>query len=171
MLDSLKRSELPENRLPVYLGIDPGKAGGMVMLTIGGNFVGGLSFGNSTDHQIGDWVRENHGRIRIAALEKVGGFIQGNPAPGSAMFNFGQSYGFIRGLLVAFGIPFLEPRPQVWQKRLAIPPKKDKTAAQHKKVLQGKAHERWPGSASKITQALSDAVLIAEWLRLEERVN
>ena len=55
-----------------------------------------------------------------AYMEEVGGFIKGNPAPGSAMFTFGRGFGQLEGFLIAIGIPFELVRPQKWQKALGI---------------------------------------------------
>ena len=58
-------------------------------------------------------------------LELVGGFIGGNPAPGSAMFNFGMNFGIIKGAVQAFGMQLNLVRPQAWQKALSLGSKKD----------------------------------------------
>lgn len=154
-----------------YLGIDPGRAGGMVLLRTAGG-AGGIyeafKFEGATDHEIADWLRERRPKVVRAALEKVGGYVGGGGQPGSAMFSFGRSYGLIQGLLTGLMIPFVEVTPQVWQKRLSIPPKKGKEKTEHKKVLQANAHKRWPARIKLITLAVADASLIAEWLRLEE---
>ena len=147
------------------LGIDPGVSGGMALISSMGTFDEGIAFGNSTDHQIAEWLRIRLGFIHKAAIEKVNAM----PRQGVvSMFTFGNSCGFLRGLLVAFQIPFVEVRPQVWQKALRIPPKGSKTTTQHKKLLQAKAHQRWPKHCEEITKAVADASLIAEWLRLQE---
>jgi hypothetical protein len=47
-----------------------------------------------------------------------------NVASGHTMFTFGRSYGFLRGCLVSLKIPFDEVTPVIWQRSLAIPPRK-----------------------------------------------
>lgn len=53
----------------------------------------------------------------VAAVEKVGAM----PHQGvTSMFNFGQSYGFIQGVLTAFGIPYQLVPPNVWKKNYSL---------------------------------------------------
>ncbi len=154
-----------------YMGIDPGLKGGVVILSSSDGIADTLRFEKATNHEIAEWVAKavavcNGGYQLKAALEKVGVM----PAQGiSSAFTFGTSYGFLKGLLTAFKIPYIDVTPQAWQKRLAIPKRakeEDKTA--FKKRLQVKAHQLWPKSIGQLTLATADAALIAEYLRLEE---
>ena len=51
----------------------------------------------------------------VCVLEQVSGFA-GKAQPGSAMFRFGENFGFIKGAVQALGIKLELVRPQVWQK-------------------------------------------------------
>lgn len=91
-------------------------------------------------------------------LEQVGGYI-GKPQPGSAMFNFGNGYGFIRGLLSANRIKTVLVRPQTWQK--GIPGLQGVKGADRKRAMKEHASRLYPNS--KITLKTADALLIADY--------
>jgi hypothetical protein len=158
---------IPKNPGLYYLGIDPGLSGGMAVVTAHGPLLATFPFAKATNHEIAETLEEWSRRYRPrAVLEKVGAM----PGQGvCAMFTFGVSYGFLQGLLTAFQIPFIDVRPQKWQQRLSISPrKKTEGKPEFKKRLQAKAHQRWPSRIKELTLATSDAALIAEYLRLEE---
>lgn len=96
-----------------------------------------------------------------AAVEQVGGFVKGNPATGSSMFNFGNNAGFIEGVLMAYEIPFEFVRPQRWQKEMHC--SSGEKGAEHKRKLKEQAQRLFP--KIKATLKNADALLIAEWLR------
>lgn len=75
----------------------------------------------------------------------------------ASSFKFGQSYGFLRGLLIGHGIPFEEVTPQKWQKEMGCLTKGDKN------VSKAKAQQLFP--REKIVHANADALLIAEYGR------
>lgn len=151
-----------------YVGIDPGASGAVSVLCPAGPTLFPLA--DLTDLEV--WsildslgvARSADDRHAFAVIERVGGFIKGNPAPGSAMFKFGCGYGKLLMALTAAGIPFEEATPQAWQKGLAIPPrgkKEDKGA--FKRRLKQKAEQLFPNE--RVTLATCDALLIAEWCR------
>lgn len=112
------------------------------------------------------------------AIEKVGGYVAGNPAPGSAMFNFGEGYGSLKmAALATTGSSPQEVRPQDWQKGLGIETRRAEgrgkkrkhveTKAQFKKRLRLLAAEMFP--SVKVTASVADALLIAEFVRRSAR--
>jgi crossover junction endodeoxyribonuclease RuvC len=141
------------------LGIDPGQKGGIALVNYAGAIIQHFKFVNRTEHEIGEFVRQScadNWPIR-AAVEKV----HSMPKQGvSSSFKFGMGYGFVRGLLVAHQIPFVEVTPQAWQKALGCLTKGDKS------VSRRAAHRRWPTFASMIDDHIADSLLIAEWLRV-----
>jgi hypothetical protein len=155
-------------REPVYIGIDPGASGGLAALSP--TFVLNYDPMPETERDIFDWLHAlGESAVihpRFAVIEKVGGFIKGNPAPGSAMFKFGVGYGGLRMALIACGIPFEEVTPQKWQKALGVTPRDNngnESKSSHKNRLKAKAQQLFPGE--KITLAVCDALLIAEYCR------
>lgn len=100
----------------------------------------------------------------ICYIEKVHSF----PGQGVASsFKFGQGYGFLRGCLIALRIPFRDITPQKWQKEF-IPVKKKESKTDHKNRLKGAAQQLFPNI--KVTLALADSLLIAEYGYRNERI-
>lgn len=105
------------------------------------------------------WGRIVDGGVRsertvFAVIERV----HSMPKQGVASsFKFGRSYGFLRGCLIASGIPFEEVTPQVWQKALGCLSRGDKN------VTKARAQQLFP--SLKITHATADALLLAEYAR------
>ena len=92
----------------------------------------------------------------------VTGFVGGTgfKAGSSAMFNFGVGYGLLLGFLIVSGIPFEKVHPNVWQRRLGIPPRgRRETKTDYKNRLKNFAAGLFP--AVKVTHATADALLIA----------
>ena len=132
-------------------GIDPGKSGAIAMLWRGKIERIKLS---ETETDIGEWLENRLCNLEFAYLERVSAM----PGQGvTSMFKFGQSFGFCRGLLIAFCIPFELVSPQVWQRKLGC------LSGGNKNVTKAKAQELFPDY--KWTHATSDAVLIAEYGR------
>ena len=106
-------------------------------------------------------ARSGGGDVR-AVIEQVGGYAGGRGGSGSAMFNFGQGYGFILGVMAALRVRVELVRPQKWQKELSLGNSKShasKTA--WKNHLKAKAQQLFP--SQKVTLKTADALLILEY--------
>lgn len=158
-------------RSKVYLGLDPGKKGGMAFIDEDGIVLGFAAMPDAEldlSYAISAWP------IHFVVIEQV----SSSPQMGvTSAFTFGRGYGFLRGVLIANEIPFMQVRPQVWMKALGIRTKKKKeTATQWKNHLRGVAQQRfpslelWKGTRNKGEQlAVCDALLIAEYCRITNR--
>jgi crossover junction endodeoxyribonuclease RuvC len=144
-----------EEEVKNYIGIDPGKSGGIAVLT--GSSVE-TQYLSATEADVWSFLyglstwpdREDS----YAYIEKV----HSMPRQGVAStFKFGQSYGFLRGILVAIRIPFEEVTPQAWQKAMGCMSRGDKN------VTKAKAQQLFPKVT--VTHAIADALLIAEFCR------
>ena len=80
------------------LAIDPGMSGGLAHFA--GNRVT-LEPMPTTDRDIRDVLVNFLSQSDVCYIEKVGGYIGGKGAPGSAMFNYGRNVGFLHGLMAA----------------------------------------------------------------------
>ena len=142
---------------PLFLGIDPGMSGGIALLSADLSFIQAYKMPETeTDTQ--ELLAEHFG-IRIGFIEAV----HSMPKQGvSSSFKFGQSYGFLRGLLVGMKIPFESVTPQKWQKEIGCMTRGDKN------VSKAKAQQLFP--SLKITHATADALLIAEFARRTRQV-
>lgn len=140
----------------IYIGIDPGKSGGIaVMDTI-------LSFTQvskmpETEKDIWEFFRmlkERHQGGLYAVIEDV----HAMPGQGvTSMFTFGSGLGGLRMALIGNGISFEKVSPMKWQKFMGCLSKGDKN------VTKRKAQELFPNHT--ITHAVADALLIAEYAR------
>lgn len=145
----------------IYIGIDPGKKGGIAILDRLGEVIGVWDMPD-TEQDILEVFQEFAGKAR-AALEKVSAM----PGQGvTSMFTFGRGYGALRMALTASRVPFRDVGPKAWQKELGLtgpyPSPKDRKNA-HKATAQA----LFPGE--KVTLLTADALLIAEWLRRAEK--
>lgn len=141
------------------IGIDPGMSGGMVMLCdVNGDIEAVATFARMTEYDIADTLLDwqetwTEGPMR-ACIESV----HSMPKQGVASsFKFGQSFGFLRGLLTGLKIPYTLVTPQKWQKEMQCLTHGDKN------VSKAAAQRRWPNH--KWTHAIADAALIAEYGR------
>jgi hypothetical protein len=96
----------------------------------------------------------------VCVLEEVGGFA-GKAQPGSAMFRFGEHFGFIKGVVQALEIRLVMVRPQVWQKGFGLGTASAcRTKSEWKNKLKAEAQRRFP--QLNVTLKTADALLILE---------
>lgn len=152
----------------LYLGIDPGKKGGVAWIWKGKmNCVEMPSTIKDLWNLIGWEILGLTDNI-YAVLEHVHSMPQDS---GKSMFTFGNGFGHLQMALVACSISTEEIPPKKWQKALYIVGKKrSESKPQFKDRLRGKAQQLYPGleiwskPRSKGKQlAICDAVLIATY--------
>lgn len=145
----------------IYIGIDPGLSGGLAILAAEGAVVSAVPM-PSTDADVfahldasaGVDIFEPKATSARAILERV----SASPQMGvTSAFTFGKGYGGLRMALTAAGIPFDEVTPQKWQKAMQCLTGGDKN------VSKRRAQQLFP--QVKITHAIADALLIAEYCR------
>lgn len=96
----------------------------------------------------------------ICVLEQVSGYA-GKAQPGSAMFRFGENFGFIQGVVQALHIRLELVRPQDWQKDFSLGTSTQcasKTVWKNK--LKAEAQRRFP--QLEVTLKTADALLILD---------
>jgi hypothetical protein len=149
----------------ILIAIDPGASGGVVTVWPDGKLE---AVGMPDDADMRDLIEECrlnanvNGYGIVCFMELVGGFIAGMPVPGSAMFNFGDGFGYIRGLLAGYRIETRLIRPQEWQ--AGIPGVRgQKEKAVRKRALKEHAARLFP--ALKVTLKTSDALCLADFGR------
>jgi len=149
-----------------FIGIDPGASGGMACIkdAYSPEIV---NFGRATEAEIAGVLAEwfNAGDC-FAFIEKVGP-NRGHGARqqgASSMFTFGQSYGFLRGVLIASRVPFEEVQAVKWQVEFSLR-RSDKEESDTAKKNRHKAKAQQLFPAVKITHAISDALLLTEYCR------
>jgi hypothetical protein len=122
----------------------------------------------TTDQDVSTLILDRLGITDVVYVEKVGGYVGGKGAPGSAMFHFGRNVGFIHGLIASTKTRVIEVAPQRWQKTIQAG-----TKATHgtrwKAHLKQIAQQRHPRQA--ITLKTADALLILEHALIAEGVK
>lgn len=147
------------------LAIDPGASGGIAHYLDGRVIVEPMP---GTDGDIRDVLINWLAQSDVVYIEKVGGYIGGKVAPGSAMFNFGRNVGFLHGLIASMNVRCIEVPPQRWQKTIQAGTSKTH-GTRWKAHLKGIAQQRQPGIL--ITLKTADAVLLLEHAMLSEGVK
>lgn len=151
----------------VYIGIDPGKKGGLVFLD--GSEVHYQPM-PTTERDLWTLIGYIEADAKAVVEHVTTSPQMGVVSAGTFMYGYGQ----LRMALTAAGIPYEPTRPQVWQKYLQIPPKnkKKENDRQFKERLRAKAQQLFPKlpiwtepkSVGK-QLAICDALLIAEYCR------
>lgn len=138
----------------MYFGIDPGVGGGIACVYDNDTTVYKFSMNDKTEADIYQFIRNCLCDETVAVIEKVNSTPQMGVV---SSFTFGRAYGFVRGLLIAMEIPYVEVRPQAWQKAMGCLSKGDKN------VTKALAQQLYPGE--KVTHATADALLLATYCR------
>jgi len=148
----------------VTAGIDPGKKGGIAVLYEDGTDVFPYSDEGLIDlcrsyANIGGMSKSPAGLPKSPAgifvcLEKV----HSMPGQGVAStFAFGKGYGYICGVLEAFGIPYQEIPPQKWKREYSLGSNKKQSIETARKLFPGlslKASERCTSDHDGMAEAL-----------------
>ncbi len=146
----------------IYIGIDPGKNGGIACM--------GDSKNNSEAYPYSDDVLINSLGLVCAKscqndvicyLEHV----HAMPKQGvSSTFNFGMNFGFIQGVLKAYGIPYELVTPQKWKKEFSCTSDKN-TSIEVAKRLFPNVNLKATDRCKKDHDGMAEALLIAEFGR------
>lgn len=139
----------------IYLGIDPGKGGGICFLKNRHKAIA-YKCPETVEGMVSLVKKETKGyRIKVAMIEHV----HSMPRDGVvSAFSFGRNFGTWLGILHALDIGVTMVSPQKWMKKYHPLPK-EKKSRKHK--LRDLAGEYYPGI--KCTLATADAILIAKY--------
>ena len=150
--------------MKVFIAIDPGVSGGIAVEMFGATVCHAMP---ATQGDVLELIRDLKRAADVecalceCVLEEVGGFA-GKAQPGSAMFKFGEGYGFLKGVVQALGIKLVLVRPQVWQKSFNLgTASRCASKSEWKNKLKAEAQRRFP--QLPVTLATADALLILEW--------
>ncbi len=139
----------------MIIGIDPGKNGGIAKIRWDGHAdVWKMPATMADLWDLIDRECNRHDETDFAYLEKV------HSMPGQGVkstFTFGEGFGALQMALTAAGVPYELVTPAKWQKAMGCMSKGDKN------VTKAAAQRLFPNI--KITHALADALLIAEYGR------
>jgi hypothetical protein len=138
----------------IYLGIDPGKSGAIAAVWDDGEAHVSYIKGDQTEHDIWNWLQGFDLDNARAVLEMVAS----RPTDGVRQaFTFGASYGFVRGMLTAAKVPYIEVTPKKWQAKMQC------LTGGDKKISKARCQQLFP--KANIINANADALLLAEYGR------
>ena len=144
-----------------YVGIDPGKSGGIALVDWTGAILEVVKM-PAEPLEVFTVLRDmvgNRGRTRVT-LERV------HSMPGQgvvSVFTFGRGFGGLEMALAALGQTPRLVEPARWQATMGCRSRGDKN------VTKAAALKLWPRQA--VTHAIADALLIAEWGRRTDPVR
>jgi hypothetical protein len=139
--------------MKLHIGIDPGLSGGIAFIPDNGTPWAHKM--PETDKDLMELFRDS---INLAIPKALIELVHSSPQMGvKSAFTFGEGYGRLQMALTALGIPYERIRPAMWQKAMGCMTKGDKN------VSKRKAQELFPDI--KVTHAIADALLIAEYNR------
>ena len=152
------------------IGIDPGLSGGIAVLD-------DLKIYDIFDMPIMSEGKKNKNQLNSAqlvniinkhVLKKENTFViveQVSAMPGqgvTSMFNFGQTFGSIKGICAALGLPIFYVRPAKWKKHFEL-------INSSKDASRTKVIEMYPSISSRLAKKKdvnkADAILIARYFR------
>lgn len=110
-----------------YIGIDVGAKGGIAVL-----YENEIEVYPYSDETLIEVCKNAPSSATMCFVEKVGAM----PNQGvTSMFRFGQSFGFILGVLSAFGIPFQLVPPRKWKAHFSLDGEKAKSIETAKRLF------------------------------------
>ncbi len=152
--------------MKTVIAIDPGVSGGLAIARFGKTECYPMP---ETQGDLLALLREIktaaevEGHATVCVLEEVNGYA-GKAQPGSAMFRFGEHFGFTKGVVQALGIRLLLVRPQTWQKMFGLgTASRCASKTEWKNKLKAEAQRRFPHLS--VTLKTADALLIREYAR------
>jgi len=159
--------------MKTIVAIDPGVSGGIAVWGYGKTECFPMP---ETEGDLVDCIKSlkaaasMEGGEVVCVLEQVGGFA-GKAQPGSAMFRFGEHFGFLKGVIQTLEIRLELVRPQVWQKGLGLGTASGcASKTEWKNKLKAEAQRRFPHLA--VTLKTADAVLLLDYaMRVVERLR
>jgi hypothetical protein len=145
---------------PRFVGVDPGLSGGVAVLDARGGVVlcTATPITERDIAQLFAEIRRGAGRL-LGTIERV------QPMPrhmsGSVgNFKLGKSYGTLLAILTVARVQFEEVQPRRWQQALGC------LSGGDKNVTKRRAQQLFP--ATRVTHAVADALLLAEYCRRTE---
>lgn len=144
----------------IYIGIDPGKNGGIAILIKNNQFFGATTyvFNEVSLITILDELKNYNCKCTLEHVHAM-------PKQGvTSTFNFGMNFGFIQGVLRAYGIPYELVTPQKWKKEFSCTSDKN-TSIEVCKRLFPKVNLKATERCKKDHDGMAEALLMAEYGR------
>ena len=138
-----------------FIGIDPGKKGCVCSISEGGI----ISFAQFSEHEYVKFIALN--RDAFAMVERV----HSSPQMGvTSAFSFGENFGFIRGILTSYRVPYELVLPQKWKKHFGVTADKN-TSIECAHRLCPEVSLYPSERCRKESDGMAESLLIAEYAR------
>lgn len=162
----------------VFIGIDPGKSGGLAavyaehdhppiarpMPVLANGSIDGLAVYAWLNGLAHVYDLDEAPRVR-AFVEKA----QAMPKQGvRAVFNYGRGYGVVLGALEIAGIPFEERSSLTWKRHFSLVKKSKRASVEIAEKLFPTIRSAFYGPKGGIRDGMAEALLMAEYLRRKE---
>lgn len=145
----------------IFIGIDPGKNGGIAFIDTESGIRDTVPYSNEALINLCFFESDDKNEHIVCCLEKVGAM----PKQGVvSMFNFGQSVGYIKGVLETLGIPYQEITPQRWKKEFGLTSDKVASVEVCKKLFPD-INLLATTKSKKPHDGMAEALLMAEYAR------
>ena len=158
--------------MKVFIGIDPGKDGALAIL----GYRDAPVVVPFDEREYAKWLRKLYFLFPYP-LQEPGKPVEPcqifcvvehvNAMPGQGVtscFSFGRNFGFILGLLAAFGLPFELVRPQKWKKEFSCTSDKNTSIEVARRLFPYVDLRRTP-QCRKPHDGICEALLMAEYAR------
>ena len=146
-----------------YIGIDPGKRGGVAVIKdlTDERIVEVHPYSDDTLKKVCKELTADWKNVILCVVEKVGAM----PGQGvTSTFNFGKSFGYILGVLEANGIPYQLISPQRWKKHFSLTNDKNKSIQTAKRLFPSVS--LLPTDRCRVeSDGMAEALLMAEFAR------
>ena len=149
----------------IYIGIDPGKKGGIALIDVreGGERI--VTVYTYTDDTLKELCSRVCGTPTFCIVEKVSAM----PRQGvTSTFHFGQSFGYILGVLEAHRIPYQLVTPKTWKRHFGLSDDKTRSIETAKHLFPNSSLLPTPKCRVE-SDGMAEALLMALYgLRLEK---
>jgi len=139
-----------------WLGIDPGKMGGIAVVYRDDSIMVDAVPMPGTERDIYEAIARMNQKYQIAhAMIEL---VHASPIwSRSSSFKLGDNYGFCRGVVTSLGCPWELVSPTKWQRMM------NSMSGGDKNITKAAAQRLFP--EAKVTHMVADAILIAEFCR------
>ena len=149
----------------IYIGIDPGRSGAIALISSNGRNVEVAPFDPTVYIKALKHVSDVGKAVGVQNCKCCLEHVSSMPRQGVAStFNFGENFGWIQGILDAFGISYELVRPQKWKKEFSVTGDKNTSIAVCKRLFPDVSllpSER----CRKDHDGMAEALLMAEYAR------
>lgn len=149
----------------IYIGIDPGKSGAIALISSNGRNIEVAPFDPIVYVKALKRVSDVGKAVGVQSCKCCLEHVSAMPKQGvTSMFNFGQNFGWIQGMLDSFGISYELVKPAKWKKEFSVTADKNSSIAVCKRLFPDVSLKRTERCV-KDDDGMAEALLMAEYAR------